>query len=61
MVATAEQLSMDAVRAQLAVNYLGPVAMTKAVLPGMRSAGSGRILTVTSVGGVVGATRTWLT
>ena len=45
---------MDAVQAQLAVNYLGPVAMTKAVLPGMRSAGSGRILTVTSVGGVVG-------
>lgn len=54
MVATAEQLTMDAVSAQLAVNYLGPVAMTKAVLPAMREAGAGRILTVTSVGGVVG-------
>jgi NAD(P)-dependent dehydrogenase (short-subunit alcohol dehydrogenase family) len=52
--ATAEQLSMDDVTAQLAVNYLGPVALTKAVLPGMRERGRGRILTVTSVGGAVG-------
>ncbi|MEO9238312.1 MAG: SDR family NAD(P)-dependent oxidoreductase, partial [Jatrophihabitantaceae bacterium] len=51
---TAEQLSMDQIRDQLAVNYLGPVLLTKAVLPGMRQAGRGRILTVTSVGGVVG-------
>ena len=53
-VATAEQLSMDDVRAQLEVNYLGPVALTKLVLPHMRAAGSGRVLTVTSVGGAVG-------
>ncbi|MGW5239291.1 SDR family NAD(P)-dependent oxidoreductase [Monashia sp. NPDC004114] len=53
-VGTAEQLSMDEVRAQLAVNYLGPVAMTKLVLPSMREHGSGRVLTVTSVGGAVG-------
>ena len=53
-VATAEQLSLDEVRAQLEVNYLGPVALTKLVLPHMRAAGAGRILTVTSVGGAVG-------
>ncbi len=51
---TAEQLSLDDVREQLEVNYLGPVALTKAVLPAMREAGYGRILTVTSVGGAVG-------
>ena len=54
MVGTAELLTLDQIQDQLDVNYLGPVAMTKAVLPGMRTAGAGRILTVTSVGGVVG-------
>jgi NAD(P)-dependent dehydrogenase (short-subunit alcohol dehydrogenase family) len=53
-VATAEQLSLDEIRDQLEVNYLGPVALTKLVLPHMRSAGSGTVLTVTSVGGAVG-------
>lgn len=53
-VGTAEMLAMDTVREQLEVNYLGPVALSRAVLPGMREAGAGRILTVTSVGGVVG-------
>jgi NAD(P)-dependent dehydrogenase (short-subunit alcohol dehydrogenase family) len=49
-VATAEQLTMQQVRDQLEVNYLGAVALTQAVLPAMREAGSGWILTVTSVG-----------
>jgi NAD(P)-dependent dehydrogenase (short-subunit alcohol dehydrogenase family) len=53
-VATAEQLSLDEIRDQLEVNYLGPVALTKLVLPQMRAAGSGTVLTVTSVGGAVG-------
>lgn len=53
-VATAEQLSLDEVREQLEVNYVGPVALTKLVLPGMRERRSGRVLTVTSVGGAVG-------
>ena len=53
-VGTAEQLSMQDVQDQLAVNYLGPVLLTKAVLPGMRERGTGRVLTVTSVGGAVG-------
>ncbi|WP_307497149.1 SDR family NAD(P)-dependent oxidoreductase [Arthrobacter woluwensis] len=53
-VATAEQLSMEQIQAQLDVNYLAPVNLTKLVLPGMREQGRGRILTVTSVGGAVG-------
>lgn len=53
-VGTTEQLGLDEVRDQLEVNYLGPVALTKLVLPHMRAAGSGRVLTVTSVGGAVG-------
>jgi NAD(P)-dependent dehydrogenase (short-subunit alcohol dehydrogenase family) len=53
-VGTAEQLTLPDVQAQLDVNYLGPVALTQAVLPAMREAGRGRILTVTSVGGAVG-------
>ncbi|GAA2498670.1 SDR family oxidoreductase [Terrabacter carboxydivorans] len=53
-VATAEQLSLDEIRDQLEVNYLGPVALTKLVLPRMREAGRGTVLTVTSVGGAVG-------
>ena len=53
-VATAEQLTMAEVRDQMEVNYLGPVALTQLVLPHMRAAGSGRVLTVTSVGGAVG-------
>lgn len=53
-VGTAEQLSMQQVRDQLEVNYLAPVNLAKLVLPSMRVRGSGRILTVTSVGGAVG-------
>jgi hypothetical protein len=53
-VGTAEQITLQDVRDQLEVNYLGPVALTQAVLPAMREAGRGRILTVTSVGGAVG-------
>jgi NAD(P)-dependent dehydrogenase (short-subunit alcohol dehydrogenase family) len=53
-VATLEQLSIDDLRAQLEVNYVGVAAMTKLVLPAMREAGRGRIVTVTSVGGAVG-------
>jgi len=53
-VGTAEQLDMSTVRDQLEVNYLGVVALTKLVLPGMRERGHGRVVTVTSVGGAVG-------
>lgn len=54
MVGTAEELSMEQIAAQIEVNYYGPVSLTKLVLPHMRAAGRGRILTITSVGGAVG-------
>ena len=53
-VGSLEQLSIDDLQAQLEVNYLGVAAMTKLALAPMRLAGSGRIVTVTSVGGAVG-------
>jgi NAD(P)-dependent dehydrogenase (short-subunit alcohol dehydrogenase family) len=51
---TLEQLDDAALQEQLDVNFLGPAALTRHVLPSMRKAGSGRIVSVTSVGGVVG-------
>jgi NAD(P)-dependent dehydrogenase (short-subunit alcohol dehydrogenase family) len=51
---TLEQLDDAALQEQLEVNLLGPAALTRHILPSMRKAGSGRIITVTSVGGAVG-------
>ncbi|KQX08399.1 SDR family NAD(P)-dependent oxidoreductase [Leifsonia sp. Root60] len=52
-VGTIEQDSVDEYRAAMDVNYFGVVAMTKAALPHLRAVG-GRVVTVTSVGGIVG-------
>jgi NAD(P)-dependent dehydrogenase (short-subunit alcohol dehydrogenase family) len=52
-VGTIEQVSMDEMREVMEVNFFGVVATTKAALPHLRASG-GRVLTVTSVGGVVG-------
>ncbi|MEU1074677.1 MULTISPECIES: SDR family NAD(P)-dependent oxidoreductase [unclassified Streptomyces] len=52
-VGTIEQSSLDDVRAAMEVNFFGVVAATKAALPHLR-ASKGRVITVTSVGGVVG-------
>ena len=51
-------LAMDATlgveRALMEVDYFGPVALTKAVLPSMRARHAGRIVVVSSVMGYVG-------
>ncbi|KIF04219.1 short-chain dehydrogenase [Streptomyces sp. RSD-27] len=52
-VGTVEQNGMAAVRASMEVNYFGVVELTRAALPHLRASG-GRVITVTSVGGVVG-------
>jgi NAD(P)-dependent dehydrogenase (short-subunit alcohol dehydrogenase family) len=48
-----EDCSEDEIRQVFETNLLGTIAVTKAVLPHMRAAGCGRIVTVTSVGGRV--------
>jgi len=48
-----EESSMDDLQRQFAANVFGPVAMIKAVLPGMRERRSGRIINVTSMGGFI--------
>ena len=44
---------MDDLQRQFAANVIGPVAMTKAVLPGMRERRRGHIINVTSMGGFI--------
>jgi len=48
-----EQVPMDDVRRQFETNFFGLVRLTQLVLPGMRRAGQGRILNVSSMGGRV--------
>ena len=48
-----EESSMDDLERQFAANVFGPVAMMKAVLPGMRERRRGRIVNVTSMGGFI--------
>ncbi|MBT2402578.1 MULTISPECIES: SDR family NAD(P)-dependent oxidoreductase [unclassified Streptomyces] len=52
-VGTIEQNGMEPVRAAMEVNYFGVVELTRAALPHLRASG-GRVITVTSVGGVIG-------
>jgi NAD(P)-dependent dehydrogenase (short-subunit alcohol dehydrogenase family) len=42
------------VRAMFETNVFGLIAMTKAVLPGMRARGTGHIVNISSIGGLVG-------
>ena len=48
-----EESSIDDLQRQFAANVFGPVAMIKAVLPGMRARRSGHIVNVTSMGGFI--------
>lgn len=50
-----EEVSIGEWRAQFETNVFGAVAMTKAVLPGMRSARAGRIINIGSVSGRLAA------
>ena len=50
---TLEQLDDDELRRVLELNFFGVARVTRAVVPGMRSRGSGRIMTVTSMNGVI--------
>ncbi|MFI8101032.1 SDR family oxidoreductase [Streptomyces sp. NPDC086023] len=52
-VGTLEQASLGDVRATMEVNFFGVINVSHAALPHLR-AGGGRLITVTSVGGVVG-------
>ncbi|MFK0292822.1 SDR family oxidoreductase [Streptomyces sp. NPDC090442] len=52
-IGTIELMPLDDVRTTMEVNFFGVVATTRAALPHLRAA-QGRVITVTSVGGVVG-------
>ncbi len=48
-----EEATLEEARAQFETNFFGVVRMVKAVLPAMRRAGSGHIVTVSSLAGLV--------
>lgn len=48
-----EESSIDDLQRQFAANVFGPVAMIKAVLPGMRARRRGHIVNITSMGGFI--------
>src|SRR3954469_2916161 len=49
-----EELTPEQIDAQLAATLLGPMNVTRAVLPAMRKQRSGHIVTITSTAGIVG-------
>ncbi|GIH16953.1 SDR family NAD(P)-dependent oxidoreductase [Rugosimonospora africana] len=53
LVGAVEEVSADQARAQMDVNYFGALWTTRAVLPGMRRRRRGRIMQVSSLGGLV--------
>src|SRR5436305_6870315 len=53
-----EELTPEQIDAQLAVTLLGPMNVTRAVLPVMRKQRSGHIVTITSTAGIVGGETT---
>lgn len=49
-----EMLSDESLHRAMDINFFGVWRVTRAVLPSMRAARAGRVLTVTSVGGLIG-------
>jgi len=49
-----EEFTTEQIEAQLAATLLGPMNVTRAVLPAMRKQRSGHIVTITSTAGIVG-------
>lgn len=49
-----ENISDDHFRAQMETNFFGPLNVTRAILPVMRAQRSGQIITITSLGGLIG-------
>lgn len=54
MLGSVEQLSSEAIRNVMETNFFGVWNMTSAVFPRMRERGRGHIITITSVGGLIG-------
>lgn len=48
-----EESPLSELRHQMEVNFFGTVALTQAILPSMRARRQGRILTITSMGGLI--------
>jgi NAD(P)-dependent dehydrogenase (short-subunit alcohol dehydrogenase family) len=51
----AEDVTLDELRLQFDTNFFGAIAMTKAVLPGMRNQRAGHIVQISSIAGVHGS------
>jgi retinol dehydrogenase-8 len=54
MVGLLEFLSLEDIKKQYETNFYGVIRTTKAVLPSMRKNKSGRVISISSVGGLVG-------
>ncbi len=54
VVSPAEELPIDEAQRLLDVNYLGAVRLANAVLPHLRARGSGRLVFISSLGGLMG-------
>jgi NAD(P)-dependent dehydrogenase (short-subunit alcohol dehydrogenase family) len=50
-----EEISPEQFRTQMEINFFGALNVTRAVLPVMRRQRSGQVVTITSLGGIVGA------